>query len=65
MLTKKEQRIITSLNKTMSKMDERQIGRVEGAQMMLYLISNAKSKREKNDAISQLEMQCRNKLIKA
>lgn len=64
MLTKKEENIIVNLNKAMKKMDERQIGRVEGAQMILYLMSND-SKEEKELSISKLENQCCSQLIKA
>lgn len=63
MLTKKEENIIVNLNKAMRKMDERQIGRVEGAQMILYLMSNS-SKEEKELSISKLEKQCCTQLIK-
>lgn len=64
MLTKKEENIIVNLNKAMRKMDERQIGRVEGAQMILYLMSN-NSKEEKEIDISELKNQCCTQLIKA
>lgn len=63
MLTKKEENILTNLNKAMSKMDERQIGRVEGVQMILYLISNS-PKEEKEVTMSELKKQCCTQLIK-
>lgn len=63
MLTKKEENIIVNLNKAMRKMDERQIGRVEGVQMILYLISNSPQE-EKEIAMSELKKQCCTQLIK-
>ena len=44
-------------------MDERQIGRVEGVQMILYLISNSPQE-EKEIAMSELKKQCCTQLIK-